>query len=191
MNGTERFDGNAGPARTGMMKKAIIIGCPGSGKSTFARALHQATGLPLFYLDMMNWNADHTEVPDEVFQRRLQEAISGERWIIDGNYGSTIELRLRACDTVFFLDYPLETCLDGIRSRKGQKRPDIPWENDDGESDEKFIDFIKNYRAVSRPKVLSLLEKYHDRNIVVFHRREEADAYLRGLQGAFPQNNTI
>ena len=161
------------------MNRTIVIGCPGSGKSTFARALHRATGLPLFHLDMMNWNADHTEVPDELFQQRLQEAISGERWIIDGNYGSTIEMRLRACDTVFFLDYPTEVCIGGIQSRRGADRPDIPWEDDDGTQDETFMQFIRDYNAVSRPKVLAVLQKYPDKDIHIFHSRSEADDYLK------------
>ena len=87
------------------MKKVIIIGCPGSGKSTFARALNTITGLPLFHLDNMKWNADKTVVSKSTFMERLNNAIEKERWIIDGNYGSTMELRLQACDTVFFLDY--------------------------------------------------------------------------------------
>ena len=88
------------------MRKVMIIGCPGSGKSTFARALHAATGLPLYYLDMLYWNADKTTVSKEVFRGRLREILDTDAWILDGNYGSTIEIRLEACDTVFFLDYP-------------------------------------------------------------------------------------
>ena len=85
------------------MKRVIVIGCPGSGKSTFARALHDKTGLPLHHLDMMYWNADKTTVPKEVFRARLAELLTEDAWIIDGNYGSTMETRMAACDTVFFL----------------------------------------------------------------------------------------
>ena len=87
------------------MNKVLVIGCPGSGKSTFSRALQQVTDLPLFHLDMLYWNPDGTAVPKKtVFQERLRAVMSGERWIIDGNYGSTMELRMAACDTVIFLD---------------------------------------------------------------------------------------
>ena len=101
------------------MKKIIIIGCPGSGKSTFARALHEKLGVPLYHLDMMYWNADKTTVEKDVFQARLAAVLEKEAWIVDGNYASTMEQRLAACDTVFFLDYPLEVCLDGVRERRG------------------------------------------------------------------------
>ena len=163
------------------MKKIIVIGCPGSGKSTFARALHAATGIPLHYLDMINWNADRTTVPEEVFLERLQQAMSGESWIIDGNYGSTIEMRLQACDTVFFLDYPLEVCLAGIESRRGTERPDMPWVEAPGEVDENFIRFIENYREESRPGVMELLQKYADREIHIFTDRAQANDFLRLL----------
>lgn len=161
------------------MRRVIIIGCPGSGKSTFARALSAATGLPLHYLDMMNWNADRTTVPQDVFLERLHAAMAQEEWIIDGNYGSTIELRLQACDTAFFLDYPPEVCLEGVAVRRGIPRPDMPWVEQG--VDEDFIDFIRNYNADSRPKVLGLLAKYADRNIIVLHSREEASEFLEKL----------
>ena len=109
------------------MKKIIILGCPGSGKSTFARALRDRTGLSLYHLDMLYWNSDKTNVDKSVFLERLSEVLRQDEWIIDGNYGSTMELRLSACDTAIFLDYPTEVCLDGIRSRMGQPRSDIPW----------------------------------------------------------------
>lgn len=84
------------------MKRIMVIGCPGSGKSTFSRELHIITGIPLFHLDMMNWNTDRTTVDKSVFRERLLNTIQKSEWIIDGNYGSTIELRLQACDTVIF-----------------------------------------------------------------------------------------
>lgn len=158
------------------MKKVIVIGCPGSGKSTFSRALHQKTGIPLHYLDMMYWNADKTTVDKNVFRERLAAVLATDAWIIDGNYGSTMEMRMQACDTVIFLDYPLDVCLDGIRARRGMPREDMPWI--ETEEDSEFIEFIKGYREQQRPLVLELLEKYGDRNVIVFKSREQADAFL-------------
>lgn len=160
------------------MKKIIVIGCPGGGKSTFARALHSKTGIALYYLDMMNWNADRTTVEKNVFRERLSNVLRLDSWIIDGNYASTMEQRLSACDTVFFLDYLPNVCLEGIRQRFGKPRADMPWI--ETEEDPEFMEFIKNYKEQQRSKVLELLSKYKDgRRIVIFKHRQEADAFLK------------
>ena len=160
------------------MKKIIVIGCPGSGKSTVSRALHNKTGIPLYHLDMMYWNADKTTVEKSVFLERLSVVLEKDEWIIDGNYGSTMELRMAACDTVIFLDYPLDVCLNGIKERLGKPRSDMPWI--ETEEDAEFIDFIKNYNEQQKPKVLELLKKYSDKNIIILESREQADAFLNG-----------
>jgi len=164
------------------MKKVMVIGCPGSGKSTFSRKLHAITRLPLFHLDMMYWNADRTIVEKPVFRKRLADALQGAKWIIDGNYGSTMELRLQACDTVFFLDYQPEVCLSGIRERRGKPRPDMPWTEPANEEDAEFTNFVKSYNSESRPGVLELLEKYKSREIHIFRDRIEAREYLDELK---------
>ena len=159
------------------MQRVMIIGCPGSGKSTFARSLTAKTGLPLYYLDMMYWNPDRTIKPKEEFRAALRETVALPEWIIDGNYGSTLELRMEACDTVIFLDYPAAVCLAGVEERRGKPRPDMPWV--ETEPDLEFIEFIKKYNEESRPKVIELLEKYKEKNIIIFKSRAEADEYLR------------
>ncbi len=158
------------------MKRIIVIDCPGSGKRTVSRALHNKTGIPLYHLDMMYWNADKTTVEKSVFLEWLSAILEKETWIIDGNYGSTMELRMAACDTVIFLDYPLDICLDGIKERHGKPRSDMPWI--ETQEDAEFIEFIKNYNEQQKPKVLGLLEKYSDKNIIIFKSREQANEFL-------------
>ena len=160
------------------MKKVIVIGCPGSGKSTVSRALHNKTSIPLYHLDMMYWNADKTTVEKSVFLERLSAVLEKDEWIIDGNYGSTMELRMAVCDTVIFLDYPLDVCLNGIKERRGKPRSDMPWI--ETEEDVEFIEFIKSYNEQQKPKVLELLEKYSEKNIIILESREQADAFLNG-----------
>jgi adenylate kinase family enzyme len=160
------------------MKRVIVIGCPGSGKSRFSRELHKKTGIPLYHLDMMYWNEDKTAVEKSVFLSRLSSALEKDEWIIDGNYSSTMEQRIAACDTVFFLDYPTELCLDGVRQRRGKPRSDMPWF--ETEEDKEFTEFVKNYNDQQKPKVTVLLEKYSDKSIIIFTDREQANKYLRG-----------
>lgn len=163
------------------MKKIIVIGCPGSGKSHFSKELNKITNIPLFHLDLMFWNPDKTTVDKKTFLNRLFQVLGKDQWIIDGNYGSTMELRLKECDTVFFLDYPTEVCLMGVAQRKCKPRSDMPWLEEEN-YDEEFLDFIKNYNTESKPKVLALLDKYESKEIHLFKSRQDADLFLEQLK---------
>ena len=158
------------------MQRFVVIGCPGSGKSTLSRELHNKTGIPLYHLDMMYWNADKTTVERRVFLERLSRVLQKGEWIIDGNYSTTMELRIAACDTVIFLDYPTDLCLAGIRERRGKLRSDMPWI--ETEDDAEFIEFIKSYDEKQKPRVLDLFEKYSEKNIIILKSREMADEFL-------------
>lgn len=161
------------------MKKVIVIGCPGSGKSVFSKKLSEITHLPLFHLDLMNWNADGTTVDRAVFRERLSSALEKNQWIIDGNYNSTMEWRMENCDTVIFLDYPLEICLEGVEARRGKARSDMPWV--ETQEDVEFTQFIKNFQSQTKPKIMDLLAKYREKQIFIFKSRAQADAFLKNL----------
>lgn len=163
------------------MRKIIVIGCPGAGKSTFARRLRDKTGIPLYYLDMLWHKPDKTNITREEFDAGLNGIMKNEAWIIDGNYLRTLEVRLQNCDTVFFLDYPLELCLEGARARTGKEREDMPWT--EMEFDEEFRQWILDFPRDQLPEIYELLEKYRDgKEIIVFRTREEADAYMRDME---------
>ena len=151
------------------MQKIIIIGCPGAGKSTFARKLHEKTGLPLHYLDMVWHKSDKTTVSRAEFDSALAEIIKTDRWIID-------EKRLMYCDKVFLFDLPVEVCLKGAEARIGTKRADMPWVEQ--EFDPEFKSWIENFKTAELPHVYSFLERYKDKDITVFHSREEADIFI-------------
>ncbi len=161
------------------MKKVIILGCPGSGKSTFARKLRDTTGLPLYYLDMLWHKPDQTNVTREEFDQRLNEILIRDEWIVDGNYNRTIEERLKYCDTVFLFDLPVEICVGGARSRVGTQREDLPWV--EAEFDPEFHQFILDFKRDYLPGIYELLDKYHDRKVVIFRSRDEAKKFLKNM----------
>lgn len=84
------------------MKKIAIIGSGGSGKSTLARDLGEILYIEVLHLDSLFWKPNWVGVP-KVEQKKVQhELIKREEWIIDGNYGGTIDIRLNAADTIIF-----------------------------------------------------------------------------------------
>lgn len=160
------------------MKRVMVIGCPGAGKSTFSRKLQEKTGLPLYYLDMIWHRPDRTNVSREEFDERLGEITRRDQWILDGNYLRTMKVRLEASDTVFLLDYPLEVCLEGAVSRIGKRREDLPWV--ETELDPEFRQWILDFQKDQMPEIRRLLEQYGvGREVNVFCSREEGEMYLR------------
>ena len=162
------------------MKKVIIIGCPGSGKTTFAEKLRDKTGLPLYYLDAIWHKPDRTHISREDFDARLTEIFAEDEWIIDGNYSRTIEVRLKECDTVFLFDLPNEVCLQGATERLGKGRYDMPWIAK--ELDPEFKYEIERFPIDILPEIYNLLEKHgQNKKIVVFKTREMADEFICNL----------
>ena len=160
------------------MERAIVIGCPGAGKSTFARALRDASGLPLYYLDRIWHRPDGTNVSRSEFDAQLEQILHQERWIIDGNYQRTLEPRLLRCDTVFLLDYPLSVCLEGAASRIGTVREDLPWVEQ--EFDPEFRQWIEEFPQTQLPRIYALLEQFGSgKQISVFHSRREAALWMQ------------
>ena len=165
-----------------MMKpgqRIIVLGCPGSGKSTFSRKLQEATGLPLFHLDNIWWKADRTHISRKEFDEKLDEILQCDKWIIDGDYSRTYEVRFKSCDTVIFLDYSLDECMNGIVERIGTKRTDIPWTEQ--ELDPELVKQVLDYDENNRPVILSLMEKYPHVGRFLFKSRQEADEWFNSF----------
>ena len=157
------------------MERIIIIGCGGSGKSTLARQLGQLLDLPVVHLDKLFWRPGWVPVSHEEFDVLHHEALLGEKWIMDGNFDRTMEVRIARCDTIIYLDFNRITCLLGVLKRVittyGKVRPDM------GEGcPERFgWDFLKwvwNFNKKKREKNYRLLnETKHAETIVLKNRR--------------------
>ncbi len=161
------------------MKKIIIIGCPGAGKSTFARKLRDKLGIELFYLDSIYHKEDRTTISREEFDAILADIMKNEQWIIDGNYQRTIPARLQNCDTVFLLDYPLETCISGAKARLGIKREEMPWV--DNKLDSELESTILDFSEKQLPDIYKYLSEYNNSSKYIFKSREEADSFIEQL----------
>lgn len=163
------------------MKKIIVIGCPGSGKSYFSKKLKDILNYPIYHLDLI-WNKlDKTTISREEFDSILNKIFLEDTWIMDGNYQRTLEMRINACDTIILLDFDLEVSLDGATSRVGQQRDDMPWKEES--LSEEFKNKILSFREEKLPEIYKLLDKYkEDKEIIIFKNREESNNYLDSLK---------
>ncbi len=169
------------------MRRVLVIGSGGSGKSTFSRRLGERLGLEVIHLDRVYWRAGWVEPPKDEWLRTVEKLCAGDAWVMDGNYSGTLEVRLAACDTVVFLDLPRVVCAWRVIKRafayRNSTRPDMA-EGCREKMNIKFLAWVWNYPARSRPKVLRLLEsRAREKRIVRLRSGAEAERFLEGLGG--------
>jgi len=170
------------------LKRILVIGTGGSGKTTVARRLAQRTGLPLIHLDALYWRSGWQPTPADEWRATVQSLISRDAWIIDGNYGGTLGVRLAACDTVVFLDLPRLVCLWRVLKRQvrhlGQVRPELApgcrerltWD---------FIWWIWTYPSRRRGEVLKRLAALdQEKRVAILRSSAAIDAFLASVPGA-------
>lgn len=167
------------------MERIMIIGCGGAGKSTLAKKLGEKTGLPVVHLDQIYWspgNWQHLE-KDE-FDALLMQELQKPRWILDGNFNRTMELRLEKCDTVIYLDFNRITCILGWMKRVvknwGTAREDMaPGCNE--WFDPEFAKWLWNFNKLNRTRYLAILEKQKDKEVYIFRNRRQVRNFLNTL----------
>jgi adenylate kinase family enzyme len=164
------------------MKRILVIGSGGAGKSTFAKRLGEILELKVIHLDSLFWSAGWVEMPKDQWRAMVEELMKGDSWILDGNYGGTLDLRLAACDAVIFLDIPRMTCLKRVfkrrMSHRKESRPDmapgcperINWE---------FIKYIWDYPRTRKPAVLKKIESCSEtKKVAILRSQADIEGFL-------------
>ncbi|MFB7142866.1 DNA topology modulation protein [Gottfriedia sp. NPDC056225] len=164
------------------MRKIVIIGSGGSGKSTFSRKLGNKLKINVFHLDAILWKPNW-ELESKKEQIKIQnEMVKNEEWIIDGNYSGTIDIRLNAADTIIFLDIPRLVCIYRAFKRliqyRNKTRPDMR-EGCQERFNIEFFKWIWEYPKKKRPSILNRLQQLSDeKEVIILKSTEEVKQFL-------------
>lgn len=166
------------------MKRIIIIGCCGSGKSTLSKKLSTLLSIPSVHLDKLFWQEGWVSVGNAEFDKRLDEAMKKETWIIDGNFSRTLTKRLEQCDTVIYLDYPALRCvfrvLKRILSSYGRVRSDMA----DGcpeRLDIPFLLYTLRFNSKQRKSIYSSLSDFQEKTVIILKNDRSVRHFLKSI----------
>ena len=167
------------------LKRILVLGCCGAGKSTFSKKLHQITGNEVIHLDQYYWQPDWREIETGEWMDIVAKLASGDSWIIDGNYRSTLQLRLARADAVVYFDFPTWVCVWRITKRilkyYGKVRPDMP-EGCKERFDRDFYHYVLTYNLRQRREMLDLLDQIAARKTVsIFRNDHDSERFLRSF----------
>jgi adenylate kinase family enzyme len=164
------------------MKKVVIIGSGGAGKSTFSRKLGEVTGLPVIHLDKLYWRPNWKQTPRDEWIPIVAREIAKPEWIIDGNFGNTRVMRMQAADTIIMLDLPRLVCMYRILKRAfiyhEGNRPDMA-EGCHEKFDPEFVLWVWNYKNSSRVRAMEEIANLKDTRVVILRSRREVAEFLK------------
>lgn len=171
-------------------EKIAIIGSPGSGKSWFSLRLGARLNIPVYHLDVLHWRKGWVAIDKDLFIARQLEIMSGDRWIIDGNYGDTIDLRLKKADTIIFLDIHRLFCVRNVVRRlilsHRVERNDMSEGCEERLNREfiKFLRFIWNYPSNARPGIMEKLAGLGlSKRVIVLSSKRALEGFVQGPKG--------
>jgi adenylate kinase family enzyme len=170
------------------MRRILIVGNSGGGKSTLARRLGEKLSLPVIHLDVIFWKPGWVELGDDVFRIEVERALQGPAWVCDGNFGGTWDLRMPLADTIIWLDQPRLLCLlravmRVVTYRGRRTRPDMA-QGCDEKFDPKFYRYIWTYDAKVAPRLEAALAQYGRHARVV---RLKSDREIAAFVANLPQ----
>ena len=163
----------------------MVIGCCGAGKSTFSKRLSIITELEIIHLDQYYWKPNWKETEKPEWNKIVKKLLTRPKWIMDGNYGGTMDIRISRADTIIFLDYSTIKCLWRITKRifkyQGRERPDMPIGCKE-RFDLKFYHYVATYNLTRRKNILESLRKIKEKKqILIFKNDIESDSFLKKL----------
>jgi len=168
------------------VKRVLVIGPGGAGKSVLSRVLASVTGLPLVHLDREYWGPGWKMPDPDDWSARVAALTAGNAWILDGNHVATLEQRLERADAVVFLDFSRLTSLRGVATRlmtrAGRHRADLA-PGCRNRLDRAYLHWVWRFQRETRPLVMEALARHGDRVIVTTVRsRRQANAWLDALK---------
>jgi len=163
------------------MKKVAIVGCGGSGKSHVARALGDVLGAPVTHLDAAFYDDEWNELPMEKFAAVQRDLVAQEKWVIDGNYNSTLQVRLEACDTVVLMDVSTLAALWGVFSRQLRHGAGHKGNGVHNRIHWGVIKYVATYRRKMRPRVMAKIDQFATghADVVLLTSRRQTRRWLR------------
>lgn len=162
--------------------RALVIGCAVAGKTTFSRRLAAATSLPLVPLDREFWQPGWEPMPRQQWRDRLARLVAEPQWIMDGNFDSSLDIRLPRADALFWFDFPRHVCIRRVLLRVathyGTVRPDMaPGCRE--RLDLAFLRWIWTFNARERPALLDAVAAYgRHLSPVVFRHDSQVEAFM-------------
>ena len=167
------------------MRKILVIGSSGSGKSYFSKRLGEQLRIDVIHLDRQYWKPNWTKPSKEEWKAKVAEMLKRDEWIIDGNFGGTMEMRVAAADTIIFIDLSRVLCLWRVIKRRiayrKTTRPDMA-EKCDEKVDLDFLKWVWRYPRSSKPKIEELLQRNSkEKHVIRLRSRSEVKRFLRRL----------